>query len=1231
MASLNSGGGGSGSGRSIFPKGPSFTLENFSNKDFIVRDFIEDLSDSAVPVNRRSGPGQQAFDPKPLIRTFETQLATLSEELGEKETDLLTSVRRAEIQHDQTLDTLGRKLDQSIDSFETLDVALNQPNNTNGNDRNGRSEGGGLIAVQIGERLDALDKQRRRAQDANFLIQCWLEVSEAGQLTSLEDMIRRQGTGENKVRCAIIARQLMRMSQRLDPSSWAQTNGSKKVNGVTNGITGYKGHNTRELIEKFSETLEKDLLKQFDESYRRQNFDDMLECSKVLHDFNGGSSVVALFVNQHQFFIDRSQLITEEVTTDNETWERLADPDSEPPGVEPSLQSLIDEIRVVMQDESFIIKRAFPYYEVVLTKFIQRIFQQSIQQRLEMVLEKADTISSLAFLRSLHASRSYINNLIEDLKAHGLTEHPEACSAQTALSLDQQLDELFVPYLVGNSYIDRERKSLEELYSSLLFKFTIYHSRRKKAPTGFMASLAQQGTQLLATAKDAYIDRLDSSELTPTQKAMMLRVAGLRDQDNTAKNEIEVTDEDGILSIPNAKRMLKWLAEGVRRALELGSGSDTPKDVSALLNLLLTSMGQVYIETALDAAQDQALSQETVKAEPDMAYLPSLQPAITITNVMSRFIDTVLIKLATSNTTDSDLDGSRAGSGYLETLQTATCLSICTFLNRVALLASQAIDGQNIEVFSSELAISIRDLLFEHFKKFQVNATGGLMVTKDMSKYVSTLKDWPLPKDAEEGVEVLSEIGNLFIIGPEALRERSRNFQTGGPGKKLQKADFRAFILRRDDSGSVGIQKLANMAPDAKSSKVFSLEGKGLKLDTAADVEAHIKSLREMEDVEEVRLLGNTLGVEACKVLGEVLETKKTLQIANFADIFTGRLLNEIPQALSSLLTALLTLPKLHTINLNDNAFGLNTQAPLVAFLSSHVPLQHLILNNNGLGPHAGILIADSLTTLHGKKEEARKAGKEVPDLETVICGRNRLENGSMTAWAKVYSLHTGVKEVKMVQNGIRQEGISHLLTEGLRHAKGIKTLDLQDNTFTILGAKALAKVAPGWTDILELGIGDSLLSAKGGVIFAGALAKGGNKKLEILRLQYNDITTKGLQAISKAVKDALPALRKIELNGNKFSEEDQAIMELKEILEARKDKLAGDLVLEDDWGLDSLSDLESEDEDESEEEEEEEEAEELREKLLEEAEEAQDEPVAQREDKDVDELADELKKKAEI
>ncbi|KAJ9157477.1 Exocyst complex component sec10 [Pleurostoma richardsiae] len=846
---------GSGSSRALFPTGPSFTLEDFSSKDFIVRDFVDTLAETAVPANRRSGPAQQAFDPKPLIRTFEnalSQLGSLSEELQERESEILSQVRRAEIQHDQTLDTLGDKLDQSMAQFEALDLSLNNPTSTNGLDRSSRSDGGGNIAVQIGEKLEELDRKRTRAQDANFLIQCWIEVCETGQLTSLEE-IQRQGGPDNKVRCAVIARQLMRISQRLDPISWGQTNGFRG-NGVTNGVVGVnRKHNTREVLEKFSEVLEQDLLKQFNNSYRRQNFDDMMECAKVLYDFNGGASVIAMFVNQHQFFIDRDQLMNDEVTTDGEMWDQLADPDSDPPGVEPSLQALVDEVRMVLQEEAFIIKRAFPFYETVLVKFIQRVFQQSIQQRLEMVLEKANTISALAFLRSLHAARTYISALVEDSKAHGLTENPEPASPQISQTLDQQMEELFVPYLVGSSYIDREKKSLDELYNSLLFKFTIYHSRRKKAPSGFMAAIAQQGSQLLASAKDAYLERLESSELTPTQKAMMLRVAGLQDTSSN-KNEIEVTEEDGVLSVANAKRMMTWLAESVRRTLELGSTSETPKDVSVLLNLLLTTMGQVYIETALDAALDQATSLENAKMEPDLSYLPSIRPAVTITNIMSRFITTVLIRLAEGNTTvrrsmeaqtkmaiesiekktnsvmkstmdvvvnwvtkslatqkkvdfrprDNDLEG------MVDSLQTPTCLSICTFLGKVSALASRSIDGHNLEIFSSELALAIHKLLFEHFKKFQVNATGGLMVTKDISKYVSTLKEWPLTKEAESIVEVLTEIGYLFIIGPEALRERSRNLGSGpsGPGRKLAKADFKAFVQRRDDSSSVGIQSV---------------------------------------------------------------------------------------------------------------------------------------------------------------------------------------------------------------------------------------------------------------------------------------------------------------------------------------------------------------------------------------------------------------------------------------
>ncbi|KAK5940691.1 Ran GAP Rna1 [Knufia obscura] len=412
----------------------------------------------------------------------------------------------------------------------------------------------------------------------------------------------------------------------------------------------------------------------------------------------------------------------------------------------------------------------------------------------------------------------------------------------------------------------------------------------------------------------------------------------------------------------------------------------------------------------------------------------------------------------------------------------------------------------------------------------------------------------------------------------------------------------------------------------------FSLAGKGLKLDSREDITTHIQPLLDNSDVKSIDLSGNTLGVEACAGLADaLLKSKDTLEFADLHDIFTQRLVDEIPPALDHLVKALLQCPNLHTVDLSDNAFGLKTKEPLVDFLAQHTPLRHLILNNNGMGPIAGTSIAEALSQLAQKKDAARKEGKEVPDLESIVCGRNRLENGSMAAWAQAYKAHSNMKSVKMTQNGIRPEGITELISNGLSSCASLQVFDLQDNTFTIKGAQTLAKAVPKWPQLKELGVGDDLLGARGCVKVFEALAKGGNKEVEVLRLEYNDITPAGVKALLQAVKDGLPAVRRIELNGNKFEEEDTSVEELSALLEERKDEKGADDDPENHWGLGDLDELEGEDEDEDEEEaeadEDEEEEEEKREKTLHEADQAEDAKVSQKKDADVDELADMLGK----
>lgn len=258
------------------------------------------------------------------------------------------------------------------------------------------------------------------------------------------------------------------------------------------------------------------------------------------------------------------------------------------------------------------------------------------------------------------------------------------------------------------------------------------------------------------------------------------------------------------------------------------------------------------------------------------------------------------------------------------------------------------------------------------------------------------------------------------------------------------------------------------------------------------------------------------------------------------ADIFTGRLREEIPAALDAILPALQTCTSLHTVNLCDNAFGPTAAEPLEKFFQSHIPLKHLHLQNNGMGPEAGARMARALS-------------KNAASLETIICGRNRLENGSVPAWTECFTAHKNtLKIVKMPQNGIRPEGIEQLMRDGLSQCQTLETIDLQDNTFTAKGSAALATALPIWSNLQELAVGDCLLSGRGGIAVAEALQKGHNKSLKTIRLQYNEINAQGLKAFATAIKLGLPVLELIELNGNKFGEEDESLITLRDLFEER-------------------------------------------------------------------------------
>ena len=128
-----------------------------------------------------------------------------------------------------------------------------------------------------------------------------------------------------------------------------------------------------------------------------------------------------------------------------------------------------------------------------------------IQQHLEQLLNRTSSLPDLAFLRVLQLVHHQTSALVEDLKVYELPTfvprspadsdinktfnislpavgHSFAISASMTTLLETALEELFVPYTEGQRYIEKESKSLSDLYASHLATFTRYHVTLSPSP-----------------------------------------------------------------------------------------------------------------------------------------------------------------------------------------------------------------------------------------------------------------------------------------------------------------------------------------------------------------------------------------------------------------------------------------------------------------------------------------------------------------------------------------------------------------------------------------------------------------------------------------------------------------------------------------------------------------------------------------------------------------------------
>ncbi|KAG6821543.1 hypothetical protein H0H93_000052 [Arthromyces matolae] len=781
-------------------------LSEFTGK-FNVTDFVGSISEKLITQSKAdNGP----FDPKPFIDTFEAaidKLISVRKDVQTKTEQMEKTVRVSEREYSKKMADLNRGFEAVGGSFTGMESRMSAVSST---------------AVRIGEQLETVHLERQRAQAAYDIIDFYNQMSK-GDTARLDTMRKEGRAGRRQV--AVILRRLNTVAREVDLPS---------------------ADKTRENIEKYCEKFEKEMLNLFDRCYRKGDPKMMNHCAQTLLEFNGGASCVQVYVNQHDFFINNVR--NNKPVDDQVLWNILPDPDASPPKAEQGLTELFAEIRSTVETEAQIVKAVFPNPSVVMQVFLQRVFAQSIQQHMEQLLHRGSSISDLAYLRVLQLVHIQTSTLVDDLKTYELphvsprtpyeaTEFRKLLVASTAVPgtsaavstmLETAMEELFVPYTEGQRYLERESRSLGSLYSGLLSQFTRYHEKSQKGKSSMFDRMVNQLSAAASTTSTG-----GASSTSAQAAAALMRFGGINATNQDKAGEEPIKEDDGLLSVDIAERMLKWHAEAIGRCVELSPSNDNAKNTFALLRVLAEAIGNAYMGAALETAQVRVEGADA-KTEPPLQALSVIRSVDLICHLWQQYINTALLPLTSSsvtirrdmvvfnNQTVSRLEGltnqllQRVTDSIVAWLLTLLAKQKRNDFNprdddlsfaRVRDAASQNLSGKNLEVFLTEIGVAFHRQVFNiyvtalrHLMRIKQrfarppSATGGLMLAKDIRSYQDIVKTFNIPA-LNERYEFIRQLGNVFLVRPEILK----SYITEGYLGRIDAMLLKPYLMLRSD------------------------------------------------------------------------------------------------------------------------------------------------------------------------------------------------------------------------------------------------------------------------------------------------------------------------------------------------------------------------------------------------------------------------------------------------
>lgn len=805
------------------------TVDNFLS-GLTVNDFIETLSKDHIlkgaEVNKL-----EYLDPKPYIRTFESTLRHLRQLAEQAEGQKIRAEREVEefeLRHSKSVLKLSSEVKAIVSKFDHLDSEISS------------------ITRKIDPLNQALNKitnSRDRSMETIFLIRAYHGFYTKEKYEPLEKL-RTASTIDQKMKCAKTVSNLLVLA--------------KKINLLTGHLP--KVSKCVVTVEKYCEMMEQSLIERFEIASEESDFDEMSGIAKVLFEFNGGSSVVLAFMNKSDLFLDTDRKDEDDedsysIIDDEAIWTKLADPNFQ---VQNLLQGevtedLLNRLKVAIKGQARIVKQVFENTIPVLKIMIQRVYAQMIQNKASTILLYSQQCGALAHVRVLHALYVVVGDFTKDMKEFFVTNDFDE-NNEIGSTLDQCYYDLFIEYLTDDSYFKLEKEMLENVIYGIAQRFNAHNERalakqdlelklQEIENESASLNMAAIGNQLRGNERNKILF-VDKKRLNKFKDFMRLHLDRTSRDYSDASNR-ELYAEHGVFSITQVQVVLKIAIETIARVLELAPNK-TPEYSLEILEIIIMDFGSLYVGGGLEVAYDKArmeLANAIQVNDPSLECLRTFNLTSEVLYLISSCIKKIILPCAVNNPTvrnrmisltnnfvlrcETSLNLILETVVELVTLRlnnfllkqkkkdfvcdtidniqdyTEACECITDFLIHIHGLFKKHLNNENLNNVLIKTGMITLNILLDHFKKFSVNSTGGIVLTQDVIRYQSVIDAWDIP-ELSERFQLLREISNLFTVQPNLLN----SLITEGHLANLKIYTVRQYISKRTDFSPNYLERL---------------------------------------------------------------------------------------------------------------------------------------------------------------------------------------------------------------------------------------------------------------------------------------------------------------------------------------------------------------------------------------------------------------------------------------